>query len=294
MKQIIKKIIKVFSNFGTQMRKDNVSIYASSSAFFIFLSLVPTLILLLSIIPYTPIRIEIITRWISLEFPAGTGNFLINIINDYYGKSLGVLSLSIIGTFWSAGKGVNALINGFNAIDQNVDRRNPLLVRLVSCIYTLLFLLGVLFILIIVVGGNAITGVLVDTFPKSAVFFGHLVDFRSLLSIGILTILFLLCFSLLPYKKHRFKEQIPGAFFAAVLWTCFSYLFSFYVDKFNPFSMYGSLTAIIVLLFWLYACMYLVFVGANINKYFRPVIQAIQQKGTTIEDVKGQLESLEE
>ncbi|MCR5278524.1 MAG: YihY/virulence factor BrkB family protein [Lachnospiraceae bacterium] len=264
----MKKILKFFTKFGSQMREDNVSIYASSSAFFIFLSLVPAMILLLSIIPYTPIEVSMITRWIELEFPANTGNFLINLINDYYGRSIGVLSLSVIGTFWSAGKGVNALINGFNAIDQNVDRRNPLLVRLVSCIYTLLFLVGVLFILIIVVGGNAITGVLVDLFPRLADVFGHLVDFRSLLSIGFLFILFLLCFSLLPYKKHRFREQLPGALFSSVLWTGFSYLFSFYVDKFNPFSMYGSLTAIIVLLFWLYACMYLVFVGANINKYF--------------------------
>lgn len=290
----MKKIFKILGNFSNQMRKDNVSIYASSAAFFIFLSLVPALILLLAVIPYTPIKVDIITHWISLEFPAGTGNFLISLINDYYGRSIGVLSLSVIGTFWSAGKGINALINGFNAIDSNIDRRNPLLVRLVSCMYTLIFLVGVLFILIIVVGGKAITEVLVETFPKTAVLFGNLVDFRFLLSIGILSVLFLLCFSLLPCKKHRFREQLPGALFAAVIWTGFSYLFSFYVDKFNPFSMYGSLTAIIVLLFWLYACMYLVFVGANINKYFHPVIKALQSKGTTLNDVKGQLESLEE
>ena len=290
----MKKIIRILGNFSNQMRKDNVSIYASSAAFFIFLSLVPALILLLAVIPYTPVKVDIIIHWIKLEFPSGTGNFLIGLINDYYGRSIGVLSLSVIGTFWSAGKGINALINGFNAIDSNIDRRNPLLVRLVSCMYTLIFLVGVLFILIIVVGGKAITEVLVGIFPKTAVLFGHLVDFRFLLSIGILTILFLLCFSLLPCKKHRFREQLPGALFSAVLWTGFSYLFSFYVDKFNPFSMYGSLTAIIVLLFWLYACMYLVFVGANINKYFHPVIKALQSKGSTLDDVKGQLESLEE
>lgn len=290
----MKKIIRILNNFSNQMRKDNVSIYASSAAFFIFLSLVPALILLLAVIPYTPVKVDIITHWIRLEFPAGTGNFLISLINDYYGRSIGVLSLSVIGTFWSAGKGINALINGFNAIDSNIDRRNPLLVRLVSCMYTLIFLVGVLFILIIVVGGKAITEVLVETFPKTAVLFGHLVDFRFMLSIGILTMLFLLCFSLLPCKKHRFREQLPGALFSAVLWTGFSYLFSFYVDKFNPFSMYGSLTAIIVLLFWLYACMYLVFVGANINKYFHPVIKALLTKNSSLTDVKGQLESLEE
>lgn len=276
------------------MRKDNVSVYASSCAFFIFLSLVPIIILLLAVIPYTPISIDLIIRWIRFEIPAGARDFLISIIEDYYGKSIGVLSLSVIGTLWSAGKGINALINGFNAIDGNIDRRNPLLVRLVSCIYTLLFLVGVLFILIIVVGGNAITALLQDSFPALSKVFGHLVDFRSLLSIGVLTVLFLLCFSLLPFKKHRFKEQLPGALFASLIWTGFSYLFSFYVDKFNPFSMYGSLTAIIVLLFWLYACMYIVFVGANINKYFHPVILAIQSKESTLSDVKGQLESLEE
>ena len=50
-------------------------------------------------------------------------------------------------------------------------------------------------------------------------------------------------------------------------------VFSIYVDRFNGFSTYGSLTTIIILMLWLYACMYIVMVGAFLNRYFKPAFQ---------------------
>jgi len=41
--------------------------------------------------------------------------------------------------------------------------------------------------------------------------------------------------------------------------------FSLYIDRFNGFNMYGKLTAVIIMLLWLYFCMYLLLVGAKIN-----------------------------
>ena len=103
----------------------------------------------------------------------------------------------------------------------------------------------------------------------------------------------MLCYALLPFKKHKFREQIPGAVLAATVWTGYSYLFSLYINKFGAFSMYGSLTAIIILMIWLYMCMYFLFLGDNLNKYFRPIIRGFLEK-QPISELKGQLESLEE
>ncbi len=276
------------------MKEDNLNSFASSCAFFIFLSIVPMVLLLFAILPYTPVKPQLIIDFILNEFPAGTGNLLVSILSDASEKSIGLVSISAITTLWAAGKGVNALIAGFNAIDRNVDKRNGILLRIVSSLYTLIFLVGIVVILVLVVGGNVILNVLEEHFPQIAEFVSVFVNLKSVISIVLMSIIFMLCFSLLPCKKHKFRETFPGAILASLTWTGFSYLFSFYVEKFNAFSMYGSLTTIIVLLFWLYMCMYILLIGCNLNKYFSPVIKALTTKGVSVRDVKGQLESLEE
>lgn len=290
----MKKIIKIFMDFSKQTKEDNLNSYASSCAFFIFLSIVPMVMLLFAILPYTPIDSSIIVDWIEAELPAGTGVYIVSILESVTKSSVGLISITAITTLWAAGKGVNSLMAGFNAIDKNVDRRNWVVLRLISSFYTLLFLASVIVLLVLMVGGNVLLNLVLGVFPKLSIVFAKLVNFRSLISIVLMSLLFMICFSTLPCKKHKFKETFPGAILAAVAWTGFSYLFSFYVEKFNAFSMYGSLTTIIVLLFWLYTCMYILLLGCNLNRYFRPVIRTLLTKGTKISDIKGQLESLEE
>jgi membrane protein len=57
-----------------------------------------------------------------------------------------------------------------------------------------------------------------------------------------------------------------GSLFATGMWLIASAGFSFYVSNFAHYERtYGSLGAVIVLLFWLYISFYIVLVGAEIN-----------------------------
>ena len=65
------------------------------------------------------------------------------------------------------------------------------------------------------------------------------------------------------------KEILPGALFSSAAWLVLSFFFSMYFDNFSFFStMYGGLTSILLTLFWLYFCMMMLFIGAEINHYF--------------------------
>ena len=44
-----------------------------------------------------------------------------------------------------------------------------------------------------------------------------------------------------------------------------------YVSYGNGYSIYGSLTIIVIIMLWLYFCMYIILIGAYLNRYFRPV-----------------------
>ena len=290
----MKKIVTIFKNFGFQIKADNLNSFASSCAFFIFLSIIPMVMLLFSIIPYTPIDPGLVNKWVLEEFPADTGAVLISILEEVSNRSFGILSVTAIAMLWSAGKGINSLIAGFNAIDGNIDKRNWIVLRLISMIYTLLFLLGIIVVLFFAVGGNFLLDNFMQLFPALAVYVKKLVSFRFLISVLLFSFIFMLCYSLLPYKKHKFRETFPGAIISALFWTGFSYLFSIYVNRFNAFSIYGSLTAIIVLMVWLYFCMYIVFIGDNLNKYFSPVIKVLFTKGVNIEEVKNRLKEIDE
>ena len=87
--------------------------------------------------------------------------------------------------------------------------------------------------------------------------------------LGILFLMFLVLFKFLPNRKANLLSQVPGALITAASWIIFSYLFSFYFEIFPGFSnMYGSLTALIIVMLWIYFLMNLMLYGAEINTYF--------------------------
>ena len=100
-----------------------------------------------------------------------------------------------------------------------------------------------------------------------------MMKFRFVFVWLMLTVVFALTYTYVPNKKLKMKYQIPGAVFSAVGWNLFSYGFAVYVDSFNGMSIYGSLSTIVIMMFWLYCCIYILLIGANLNRYFRPVIQ---------------------
>ena len=64
------------------------------------------------------------------------------------------------------------------------------------------------------------------------------------------------------------KKQVPGAVIASIGWIIISKIFSIYLSLFKGFSiMYGSLTTIILIMMWVYLCIYIILIGAEINNY---------------------------
>ena len=91
--------------------------------------------------------------------------------------------------------------------------------------------------------------------------------------LGVTILVIAVMYAYVPGTKLGIRTQLPGAAFAAVAWSIMTWAFSIYVDDFDGFSTYGSLTTIIILMLWLYAAMYIIMVGAYINRYFMPAFQ---------------------
>lgn len=253
--------------FTQKIKEINLNTYASSAAFYIFLSLVPMLVVICTIIPYTPLTQESLLEFILEIFPTKVENIVIDIIDDVYERSAGVLSAAILVTLWSAGKGILALRRGLNAVNDVEEHRNYFVMRLISSFYTLIFLVVIMVSMIILVFGNVLVEMLLTQVPELQSLFSVLLNFRFLFVWIVLTLIFSAFYAYLPDKKQSLISQLSGAALGAAMWSVFSWGFSLYVSVGKPYNIYGSLSIIVLTMMWLYICMYIVFIGAYINQY---------------------------
>lgn len=270
------KLYGMGRDFSARMKKQNISAYAASIAFFFFLSIVPMLIMICTIIPYTPLTERHLVEAVTDMVPDMAAPLVVSLISDVYEKSAGIMSVAIIATIWSASKGVMALMRGLNAINGVEEKRNYFAVRGIASLYTVVMLIVMILSLFLNVFGNQLVKLILHRLPVLREFVSFLMHFRFLVVWVVLTVLFAAIYAYMPDEKLLFKEQIPGAMFAAVVWNVFSWGFSLYVNHSNTYGIYGSLTIIVIVLIWMYFCMYIIMIGAYLNRYLRPENEALE------------------
>lgn len=266
MKTLFLKGYRIFEN----QKKHNLSVYASQASFFIIMAIFPIIMLCLNLIQLLPIQADDLITVLNGLFPEVIAPLLDEIVADLYTKSSGtILSISALTALWSASKGIIGVEKGLIEIYETEQNRKYLIMRLLSALYTFAFIVVFIFALVILVFGNGIQITLSNRFPILAQVSGYIISIRTLLSIIILTLFFMLLYKFIPKRKTTLGRQLPGALFSTCGWMLFSFFFSIYVDNFGNYSyMYGSLTTMILLMLWLYVCIYIVFIGAEINLVF--------------------------
>jgi membrane protein len=266
---MLKRLCKIWRDFSDKMKKKNIAAYAASTAFFFFLSLVPMLMVVCTILPYTPLTEENLVAVVMEVTPEAMHSLVTELIEEVYQKSAGALSLAIIATIWSSSKGVLALMRGLNAINDDVGKeKNFVAVRVKASLYTVVMLLAMILSLV---------ELILHEVPQLQMLASLYMEFRFLWVWAVLTLIFAAVYAYVPDKKRRFKEQIPGANFSAVVWSVFSWGFSMYVNRSGAYSIYGSLSIIVIAMIWIYCCMYIIMIGAYLNQYFQPVNRVIMR-----------------
>ncbi len=263
MKLIAEKVKKIYR----EGKRLDLSTYASSTAFFIFLSFIPLLLLLCTLLPFTPFTKQEVIRFLSYVIP-GEGEFWIEVVvNRIYQRSVSILSAALFMALWSCGKGMMALLRGF----YQIEGREPISyikLRLVATADTLVVMLAMFITLCFGIFGEMVFKIFLKSLLGPSIFLFIMEKIKAGLILFMLYAFFLFLYSFIPGKRRR-RTQIPGAVFAALVWGVFSYLFSVYVEYFHPFEGYGVLSTILIFLLWLYICSYILLVGELINQYIK-------------------------
>jgi len=264
---MIRAVYDMIRAFLRKLRQDTVSAFAAQTAFFVILSFFPFVMFLLTLLNYLPVPLKELLRATEDFLPGTLHEFVTPLLQEVYSKSTkALLSVSVTAALWSSSRGFLVIIHGLNAVYGNKETRNYFVVRALSVFYTLFFAVVLILTLILLVFGNQIYLQIQSRVPVLEHAALLIISLRTVIFLLALTAYFLLLYLAIPNRKSHFFDELPGALLSAVGWLGFSYLYSFYIDNLSNFSaMYGSLTAIVLCMIWLYACMYIMFIGAELN-----------------------------
>ncbi len=260
------KIISYIRYFLEKLKEDAVSAYAAQAAFFIIMSAFPFIMLILTFVQYLPVTTEMLITIAQKAIPSAFSGYVILLIEEIYEQpSVAIISITFIAAIWAASKSFLAIIRGCNAVYGIYETRNYIKLRLIASIYTIIFAVLIVVTLTVMVFGNIIVIALINRLPMLEEMALLVISLRTAVGFGVMFVFFLVLYLFIPNRKGKIINEIPGAITTTVGWIGFSYLYSFYIDNFADFDTYGSLTTIVFMMLWLYACMYMFFIGGEIN-----------------------------
>ena len=170
------------------------------------------------------------------------------------------LFVSVILALWSGSRGVSALIYAMSRVRREPERRGFVQTLFISVILTIGGAIFLSIALLTIAGLPALI-----PFPSGEELLVLALRWPVLL---ILTTAVLSMLYRWGPDRHprKFKHIWPGAVIASLLWLMAGALFSIYVENFSNYqASFGSVTAAVVLLLWLYNSAQIFVLGAAFN-----------------------------
>lgn len=263
MKEIVAFIKQLIKRIG----KADVMGLSAQLAYFFLLSLFPFLLFLFTLIGHFPIDEDVLMDFIATYAPADIVSLINNNVSDLVNsQNSGLLSISVIGTLWSASNGVNAITKSFNKAYEVEESRSFIISRLIAIALTVAMVFVIIVALLLPVFGKEI-GVYIFSFINMSEGFLDLWNMlRWVISSAVFFIVFVALYALAPNIRIRLKHVVWGAIFTTIGWQVVSLGFSYYVNNLGNFSAtYGSLGTVIILMIWFYISGIIINTGGVIN-----------------------------
>ena len=246
--------------------EEDTSLRCAGTAFFGFLSLFPavaTVVLIFGLFADRTILARTIDAF-QYVLPAQVLEVLreqMTMLIEQPAATLGWgLLVSVALALWSGSRGVNALIYAMSRVRRQPERRGFMQAALESIALSVAGAIFLVIAIIVIAGLPALF-----PWPTREEWLLLLIRWPVLLVLTTLAIMALYRWG--PDRHPRHWRYIwPGAVFASLLWIFAGALFSIYVENFaNYQASFGSVTAAIVMLLWLYNSAQIFVLGAVVN-----------------------------
>ena len=194
----------------------------------------------------------------------------------------GLLSLAALLTIWSAMGGVDSIRVGLNRAYDLKENRNLLWLYGQSIFFVIGAAVGLLAVALLLVFAPVALAALDRFAPDLRQNFTILNQLRYPIAIALLTGGLQLSHRILPAKRQKGLEILPGVLLTVVVWVALSSLFSYYLVKFNTFaSTYASLSGLFAAMFFLYLAALVLILGGEVNRVL--AVRRMTRTGATSE-----------
>ncbi|MEA2575887.1 MAG: rane protein [Chloroflexia bacterium] len=89
-----------------------------------------------------------------------------------------------------------------------------------------------------------------------------------IITLGIITLMFVLLFKFLPDVQVAWKDVVVGAFFTAVLFTVGQIALGLYLGSGSVGTAFGGAGSIVIILVWIYYSALIFFIGAELTQVY--------------------------
>lgn len=270
--RVLKRILQSFS-------EEDSSKTAAAMAYYTLFSLFPLLIVMVTVISYfvSPDQTnELLNQLLTGAIPVSEELLTKNITRIFEVRnSVGVIGT--VGFFWSSSRAFYLLVDGVNRA-WAADERRPFFQKR---LFGLAIVVVLIIVLIVFMFSSSIFNILLKSQPAGVQIRGWLgFDFWSIAAqSGNWIAPFLFFVSLYHWVSPGevpWKVSIGASGLTTIIWRMASNVFKWYLG--SGFSRYefifGSLSAIVVLLFWIYISSVIIFFGAHLTSVLTKEVES--------------------
>lgn len=252
-----------------EFNKDRVLLVAAGAAFYLLLALFPALAAFISIYGFFSDPIVVADHVASLAGLLPSGG--LDLIRDQL-QALARQKPTALGTgffiglgiaLWSANSGMKALFDAMNIAYEESEKRNFIILNLMSIVFTIgALLIGILLLLTIGIVPALLRYFYLDAWAETLV-----AALRWPVLVGAMLTGISLLYRFGPSRERaKWRWLNWGALIATAVWIGASWLFSFYLQHFANYNVtYGSLGAVVGLMMWTWISVIILIAGAAIN-----------------------------
>ena len=255
---------------------DNCNQLAAAISYYVLFSILPLAILIVSVfgifLNSGDLRNAIVDRLLeALPLTQTEGRTSVNNALDNVNRVSGtVAALGLIGTLWTASSVFASIRKSLNTVWKVQEHRPFAQAKLVDIMQV-----GVLGVMLL--ASMLLTGVLRAIRALSTEHVGPLAGSNPfwqvppiLLPAALSLATFLLLYRIVPAARPRWRDVVPGALFATLLFEALKNSFAFYISNFNNFDVvYGSLAGALLFLFYTFLSSNILLIGAELSRTFQ-------------------------
>ena len=254
--------------------KHEMNVYSGNATFYLMISTVPLLMMIISIINLLPwFTVKDVTNLMMHLVPdipqvhLAVEAIILN-LNRYSGTM--VVYAFAFTCLWTGSHGVSALMAGLEKI--NHTQRKYFHSKPKAIVYTVLFSLLIPSMLLFQMLRSSLEDLITKLFemlqlPEISVRINSVLEYTGIITVAAMLLVILLTFTFLPSGKRKMKQQLPGSIFSCITWIFFTKAFGYFITRFwRMSSVYGTLAAVFLAAMWLKFIITFLFYGASLNR----------------------------